>query len=64
MVVEAPVLDGDERLRQIGRQLADGDGAAAGLALVGEQRPSLAMMAMLGGRLGTVSSSMGGSCEA
>ena len=38
MVVEAPVLDRDEGLGQIGRQLLDVDRAAAGLAAVGEER--------------------------
>jgi hypothetical protein len=38
MLVEALVLDRDEGLWQIGRHLADGDGAPAGLAAIGEQR--------------------------
>ncbi len=36
MRVEAPVLDGDEGLRQIGRQFGEPDGRAAGVAAIGE----------------------------
>ena len=38
MLVEAAVLDRDEGVGQMGRQLLDRDGAPAGLAAVGEQR--------------------------
>ena len=39
MRIEAPVLDGDERLRNVGRQLLDRDGAAAGFAAIGHEGP-------------------------
>ncbi len=39
MRIEAAVLDGDEGLGQIGRQLGDADRGAAGVAAIGEQRP-------------------------
>ena len=38
MLVEPPVLDGDEGARQVGRQFLDRDHPAAGLAAVGQQR--------------------------
>ena len=38
MVVEAPVLDRDEGLRQIGRQVDQPDRRAAGVAAIGDQR--------------------------
>jgi hypothetical protein len=38
MLEEAPVLDRHEGLRQVGRQLLQGDRAPAGLAPVGEER--------------------------
>ncbi|CAH1659347.1 hypothetical protein BOSEA31B_11857 [Hyphomicrobiales bacterium] len=38
MLVEALVLDGDEGLGQIGRNFADGNGAPAGLAAIGQER--------------------------
>ncbi len=37
MPVEAAILDGDEGLRRIGRQLAERDGAPAGLAAIRQQ---------------------------
>ena len=37
MRVEAPVLDGDEGLGQIGRQIAEAHGRPAGVAAIGEQ---------------------------
>ena len=36
--VEAPVLDGDKRFRQVGRQVYETDGRAAGVAAIGEER--------------------------
>ncbi len=38
MRIEAPVLDGDERLGQVGRQLAQAHRRAAGVAAIGDQR--------------------------
>ena len=37
MRVEAPVLDGDHRLRDIGRHIVQPDGLAAGHAAIGNQ---------------------------
>ena len=38
MIVEPPILDRHERLRQTGRQVAEPDGGAAGVAAVGDER--------------------------
>jgi hypothetical protein len=37
MRMEAPVLDGDQRLRDVGRHVGQGHGLAAGHAAIGEQ---------------------------
>jgi len=63
MGVKAAVLDGDESLGQIGRQFRKTDRRAAGVAAIGQKLPSAARMAMLGGRLGMASWSIGGNCE-
>ena len=52
MLVEAPVLDRDERLRQIGRQFAEMHRRAAGVAAIGEQRA-------VGGENGDVGRALG-----
>ena len=65
VLVKAAVLDRDERLRQVRREFLDRNGSPASLAAVGEERAvGGEKIAILGGRFGTASWSIGGSCAA
>ena len=61
MAVEAPVLDRDEGLRQIGRQVDEPTAGPPVSPRLAMSVPSSARTAMFGGRFGTASWSIGGS---
>ena len=60
MLVEAPILDGDEGFGQIGRQVAEPHGRAAGVAAVGKHAAVDAQDLDVGRPLGHASWSIGG----
>ena len=62
MRIEAAVLDGDERLRQIGRQILQRDIGAGHFAARGQHAAVEAAIWMVGGRFGISSDWIAGRC--